>query len=79
MSLDMRPHYPVMLNEILKILQKNKKKIIVDCTFGCGGYSNKILEFFPQNKIIAIDRDIEVKKFAKELEKKYFKRFFFHK
>ena len=77
MSLDMRPHYPVMLNEILKILQKNKKKIIVDCTFGCGGYSDKILEFFPQNKIIAIDRDIEVKKFAKELEKKYFKRFFF--
>ena len=47
MSLDIRPHYPVMLNEVLNILQKNKKKIIVDCTFGCGGYSEKILELFP--------------------------------
>ena len=77
MSLDIRPHYPVMLNEVLNILQKNKKKIIVDCTFGCGGYSEKILEFFPENKVFGIDRDPKVKKFAENLNKKYPNRFFF--
>ena len=29
MSLDIRPHYPVMLNEVLNILQKNKKKLLL--------------------------------------------------
>ena len=77
MSLDIRPHYPVMLNEVLNILQKNKKKIIVDCTFGCGGYSEKILEFFPENKVYGIDRDPKVKKFAEDLNKKYPNRFLF--
>ena len=53
MSLDVSPHYPVMLNEVISSLNQGNKKTIVDCTFGCGGYSNKLLEAFPNCKIIA--------------------------
>ena len=77
MSLDISPHYPVMLNEVISSINQVNKKTIVDCTFGCGGYSNKLLEAFPNCKIIAIDRDPSVKKFAGILEKKFKKRFYF--
>jgi 16S rRNA (cytosine1402-N4)-methyltransferase len=77
MSLDMSPHYPVMLNEVVNLIQSSKKNTIVDCTFGCGGYSKKILELFPQFKIIAIDRDSSVKKFSEVLENKFKNRFLF--
>ena len=77
MSLDTSPHYPVMLNEVISSIKQINTKTIVDCTFGCGGYSNKLLEAFPNCKIIAIDRDPTVKKFADILEKKFKKRFYF--
>ena len=77
MSLDMSPHYPVMLNEVIESIKPNNKKTIVDCTFGCGGYSKKILEIFPNYKIIAIDRDPSVKKFADVLNSNFKNRFKF--
>ena len=58
-------------------LNKLKKSTIIDCTFGCGGYSQKILETFPSLQVIAIDRDPSVKKFAEILEKKFKNRFKF--
>ena len=54
MSLDINPHYPVMLNEVITSLEPRSKTTIVDCTFGCGGYSQKILETFPDCKVIGI-------------------------
>lgn len=77
MSLDMSPHHPVMLNEVVASIKQTKKSTIIDCTFGCGGYSQKILETFPSLKVIAIDRDPSVKKFAEILEKKFKNRFEF--
>jgi 16S rRNA (cytosine1402-N4)-methyltransferase len=77
MSLDMSPHHPVMLNEVVASIKQTKKSTIVDCTFGCGGYSQKILETFPSLQVIAIDRDPSVKKFAEILEKKFKNRFKF--
>ena len=77
MSLDMSPHYPVMLNEVIESIKPNNKNTIVDCTFGCGGYSKKILEIFPNYKIIAIDRDPSVKKFADLLNSNFKNRFKF--
>ena len=77
MSLDTIPHYPVMLNEVISSIQQSNKKTIIDCTFGCGGYSSKLLETFPDCKVVGIDRDPSVKKFANILEKKFKKRFFF--
>ena len=73
----MSPHYPVMLNEVIESIKPNNKNTIVDCTFGCGGYSKKILEIFPNYKIIAIDRDPSVKKFADLLNSNFKNRFKF--
>ena len=52
-------HFPVMLNEVLKISSPSNGGKFVDCTFGGGGYSKAILNF--SNTIIqAIDRDKKV-------------------
>ena len=75
MSLDTIKHYPVMLREVTNFLSDNK--LILDCTFGGGGYSSEILKKYSNSKVIAIDRDIEIIQFAKKLEKKYLKRFVF--
>ena len=65
-------HFPVMLNEVLKISSPSKKKFI-DCTFGGGGYSKEILKFSNTN-VQAIDRDKKVLSIAKKLEKKIFQK-----
>ena len=49
-------HIPVMLPEVLGSLEPKDGEIIVDGTFGAGGYSEAILER-ADCKIIAIDRD----------------------
>ena len=63
---DAPKHYPVLLNEILSIITPQHGGTFIDCTFGHGGYSKKILEF-PNTKIIAIDRDVKSKKNADKL------------
>jgi len=46
-----------MLKEIIQICSNEKKdQLIIDCTFGGGGYSKELLKF-PNIKVIAIDRD----------------------
>jgi len=70
-------HFPVMLNEVLKISTPSSEKIFIDCTFGGGGYSKEILKF-AGTKVQAIDRDEKVTTAAKELEKKFPKRFKFY-
>ena len=54
-------HYPVLLKEIISIISPQYGGTFIDCTFGQGGYSKKILEF-KNTKVIALDRDIESKK-----------------
>ena len=70
-------HFPVMLNEVLKISSPSTRKKFIDCTFGGGGYSKEILKFSKTN-VLAIDRDRKVLAEAKKLEKKYPKRFKFY-
>ena len=50
-------HVPVMLNEVLSFIPKEKKINLIDATFGGGGYSRAILKDFNIKKLIAIDRD----------------------
>tara|TARA_Y100000813_G_C24159836_1_gene351537 strand:- start:1684 stop:2559 length:876 start_codon:yes stop_codon:yes gene_type:complete len=69
-------HHPVMVDEILSYLSPKKSKTYVDCTFGQGGYSKKILENVNCN-IVAIDRDKDAVKYAESLKKKYPKNFIF--
>ena len=70
------PHFPVMLDEVIKICSPNQGGVYIDCTFGGGGYSKKLLKF-PQTKVIALDRDAFILNISKELEKKYPNRFSF--
>jgi len=71
-----KKHFPVLLKELISIISPLYGGTFIDCTFGQGGYSKKILEN-KNNKIIAIDRDKDVQLYAKELENKYGKRFNF--
>ena len=70
-------HFPVMLDEVIKICSPDKGGVYIDCTFGGGGYSKKLLKF-SKTKVIALDRDEFITKISKDLEKKYPNRFFFH-
>ena len=70
-------HFPVMLNEVLKISSPFKGGRFIDCTFGSGGYSREILKF-SKTYVQAFDRDKKVLPIAKELELKFPKRFKFY-
>ena len=76
MVLDIAKHYPVLLNELISIISPQHGGTFIDCTFGQGGYSKKILNFKNTN-IIALDRDIESKKKADLIYKNYQNRFIF--
>lgn len=65
-----------MVNEVVSFLNLKKKKNLLDCTFGQGGYSKKILEESNCN-VFALDRDKESIGFADVLKKKYGSRFNF--
>ncbi len=53
------PHITVMLEEAVEGLAVKPSGIYVDCTFGRGGHSRKILEKLGVNgRLIALDRDI---------------------
>ncbi len=71
-------HFPVMLNEVIKLSSASKGGFFVDCTFGGGGYSKAILKF-PNTKVVALDRDKAVISLAEKLEKKFQNRFQFYK
>ena len=70
-------HFPVMLDEVIKLSSPLSEKNFIDCTFGGGGYTKKILKF-SKTSIKAIDRDRKASLIAKELEKKFPNRFKFY-
>ena len=70
-------HYPVLLNEVINIITPQNGGTFIDCTFGQGGYSKKILEN-SENKVIALDRDKEVLNQALSLKKKFGSKFNFY-
>jgi 16S rRNA (cytosine1402-N4)-methyltransferase len=72
----MQKHYPVLLKEIISIISPQYGGTFIDCTFGQGGYSKKILEF-ENTKVIALDRDAESKKIAEQIKEKFDDRFLF--
>jgi 16S rRNA (cytosine1402-N4)-methyltransferase len=72
----MQKHYPVLLKEIISIITPQYGGTFIDCTFGQGGYSKKILEF-ENTKVIALDRDIESEKKANQIKENFGDRFVF--
>ena len=73
---DITKHYPVLLNELISIISPQHGGTFIDCTFGQGGYSKKILSF-KDTRVIALDRDIESKKKADLITDKFQERFTF--
>ena len=71
-----KKHYPVLLNELISIITPQYGGTFIDCTFGQGGYTKKILNF-PKAKVIGIDRDKESLKKAEEIQNKFKDRFLF--
>ena len=76
-TINLEKHFPVLLNELVSIISPLYGGTFIDCTFGAGGYSKKILED-TSNNIIALDRDSSVKSFATKLQIKHKKRFKFY-
>ena len=70
-------HFPVMLNEVIKIASPYNGGKFIDCTFGGGGYSKEILKYSNTN-VIGLDRDEKTIFLGKKFEKKFSKRFKFY-
>ena len=73
---DLIKHYPVLLKEIISIISPQHGGTFIDCTFGQGGYTKKILNF-NNTKVIALDRDLESKKIADQIQGRFKERFIF--
>ena len=73
---DITKHYPVLLKELISIISPQHGGTFIDCTFGQGGYTKKILSY-KNTKVISIDRDINTLKKANEILNKYNDRFIF--
>ena len=69
-------HYPVLLSELISIITPQHGGTFIDCTFGQGGYSNKILSY-EDTKVIALDRDIDSQKKAQKILNSFPNRFRF--
>ena len=72
-----KKHFPVLLDELIKIISPRYSGTFLDCTFGQGGYTEKILEN-TQNKVITLDRNINAIKLSEKFKKKFKDRFEFH-
>jgi len=66
----MQKHYPVLLKEIISVISPQHGGTFIDCTFGQGGFSKKILDFENTN-VIALDRDKESEKIANEIQQNF--------
>ncbi|MDC1224394.1 16S rRNA (cytosine(1402)-N(4))-methyltransferase RsmH, partial [Pelagibacteraceae bacterium] len=73
---DIKNHYPVLLSELISIISPQCGGTFIDCTFGQGGYTKKILNF-PDTKVIGLDRDLESSKKAEKISSIYKNRFLF--
>ena len=51
-----KKHFPVLLDELISILSPLYGGTFIDCTFGQGGYTKKILSY-DNTQVIALDRD----------------------
>ena len=63
------PHVSVLLGEVLEALQPGPGKLIVDGTFGAGGYARAFLATGAE--VVAFDRDPTARQFAEGLGERF--------
>ena len=69
-------HDPVMLNEVISLIASHSSHTkILDGTLGLGGYSEAILQNFPESFVLGIDRDEQAINFSRERLQDYSSRF----
>ena len=62
-------HFPVLLEESVEFLITNPDGNYIDCTFGRGGHSQRILKkISSQAKLTSFDKDAEAYKFAQQFK-----------
>ena len=71
-----KQHKPVLLEEAVKILSPRDGKTYLDCTFGGGGHTRRILES-AECKVVSLDRDPAAIERAKAVSADYPDRFEF--
>ncbi len=64
-------HIPVMRDEMLAAVAPRASEVIVDGTFGAGGYSRALLMAEPSARVIAFDRDPHVRLLADALARDF--------
>jgi len=69
-------HVPVLLEEVVALLEPRNGALYVDGTFGCGGYSKALLASAVCN-VVAIDRDPHARDSAEKMKAGYGGRFDF--
>jgi 16S rRNA (cytosine1402-N4)-methyltransferase len=67
------PHKPVLIEEVMEALAPTPGTLMIDATFGAGGYSRALLE--RGASVIAFDRDPAVHGFAASLAREFRDRF----
>lgn len=67
------PHAPVLLAEVIKALDPKPGDVVIDATFGAGGYTRAILERGAE--VVALDRDPTVQPFAEAVARDFPDRF----
>ncbi len=68
-------HKPVLLNEVVDMLNCKPNKNYVDCTVGTGGHAEAILERIGKGRLVGIDCDETAIRIAGESLKKFGDRF----
>ena len=76
MSHETLNHVSVLIKESIELLKIDPNGIYLDCTFGRGGHSQKILEHLnSQGRLISIDKDQEAVNAAKKIKDRRFEIF----
>ena len=64
-------HISVMTKELIDNLAIKDNGVYIDCTFGAGGHTTKILESNSTAKVIGLDRDENAILVAQNLKKRF--------
>ena len=70
-------HQPVLLEQVIKWLEPERKKRLLDATLGLGGHTLAILRHDPSVQVLGIDQDEQALRVAEQRLAEYEGRFFF--